>query len=70
MFTSRAPVVPHFLPFRVTSVVLKHSSAICRDNFELRMRFTSLCLEYPVTVTAYTRTVHTRTSADEHLCRF
>jgi len=70
MLPSRASVVPRFLPFSVTSVVLKHSSVTCRDNLDLRMRCTPLCLEYPVKVTIYTRTVHTRTSADEHLYSF
>jgi len=70
MFPSRVSVVPHFLPFSVTSVVLKHSSVTCRDNFDLRIGDTPLCLEYPIKVTIYTRTIHTCTSADEHLCSF
>jgi len=70
MFPSRVSAVPHILPFIVTSVVLKHSSVTCRDNFDLRIRGTPLCLEYPIKVTIYTRTVRTRTSAVEHLCSF
>jgi hypothetical protein len=70
MFPSRIAVVAHFLPFHVTSVVLKRPSVTCRDNFDLKLRFTPLCLQYPVEVTVYTRRVHTRTSADEYLCRF